>query len=303
VIDLVGRATEIAAIAALERLGVLEELAGRPATAADLASELDLDPGAVRRALEVARALGFLTEAHGVYRACRDHTASAAEVLGLVRAFPEHLRRGTTFTKTTRDREALYERATPGLGERFGACAETLAEILAERLAGSRCEAILDVGAGSGVWSLAMAARHDQALVTALDLEPVLRVFRERADDAHHACLAADYHHVALEPRWDRVILANVLHLEAPTQARALLARAATWKRAAGAVIVVDTLLRTSRSARSLASYECHLALRVHGARVYEAEEIASWGRELDLEVAASIELEPESGLGALVLR
>jgi hypothetical protein len=131
----------------------------------------------------------------------------------------------------------------------------------------------------------------------------VLRVFRERAGEAHHACLAADYHHAELKPRWDRVILANVLHLETPLQARALLARAAAWKRPGGAVIVVDTLLRTTRSDRSLTSYECHLALRVHGARVYEADEIASWARELELEVAASIELDAEGGLGALVLR
>ena len=46
---------------------------------------------------------------------------------------------------------------------------ESAAAELAGKLPGCP-ERVLDVGAGSGVWSLAMAERHDETCVVALDL-------------------------------------------------------------------------------------------------------------------------------------
>src|SRR5260221_14425929 len=66
-------------------------------------------------------------------------------------------------------REAAYSGIVSGLAEVFAQGARQLAATLA----GSPMQ-ILDVGAGSGIWSLAMAEHYPHARVTALDLPGVL---------------------------------------------------------------------------------------------------------------------------------
>jgi SAM-dependent methyltransferase len=297
--DPLGHGSRIAAVAALTTCGVFDEILRRPTSAAELAGRLLLDEGALSRSLELARALGMLRESAGVYRANEDDPARLEGTLLLMRTFTDHLRTGATLTCDTEGRGQLYSYATPALATMFRASAERLAEAL-ESLP---CGGILDVGAGSGVWSLAMAARRPGAVVSALDLEPVLDRFREAVGDTPHETIAGDYHEVDLESRWDRVVLANVVHLEAEPLARSLLARAASWRRPGGRVIVVDSIFRDEASELELASYELHLALRVEGGRVYEVGTIAGWARDIGLEVESSLILDRSAGTGALVLR
>lgn len=297
--DPVAHVSQIAAMAALAGCGAFDEILRRPATAAELAARFSLDGGAVRRALEVARALGFLQEQAGVYAPREGVPGGGALLLRIARQYPEHLRTGASLTSDAESRGQLYAVATPTLATMFRASAEQLADALAHL----PCQAILDVGAGSGVWSLAMAARHPGSVVTALDFAPVLERFREAAGNRPHECIAGDFNHVALEPHWDRVVLANILHLESETRARALLARAAAWRTPGGTVVVIDSMFRNETSDLALASYELHLALRVDGGRVHEAGTIEAWARDLGLELETSIVLDPGSGIGALVWR
>src|SRR6185436_6563447 len=101
-------------------------------------------------------------------------------------------------------------------------------------------------GAGSGVWSLTMAARHVSARVTAVDFPAVLDTFlsqaAERGLSPRVATLGGDYHHVPFDTgQWSRVVLANVLHLETVDGARALVAKAARAVERGGEVVVVDS--------------------------------------------------------------
>lgn len=291
-------ASQIAAMGALSQCGAFDEIVRRPTTATELAGRLSLNEGALRRALEVARALGFLCEREGVY-AVDDRLVAGDQILALARMLPEHLRTGACLTRNVRDRSVLYAMVASTLAAMFGPLAEQLAVALADR----PCEHILDVGAGSGVWSLAMAERHPGSMVTALDLAPVLPRFRERAGNVAYELIAGNYHEVALEPRWDRVLVANVLHLEPRDRARSLLTRASTWRRPGGRVVVVDAMFRSEASDLALASYELHLALRIEGGRVHEADAVRAWASQAGLEVESAHVLDAQTGLGALVLR
>jgi hypothetical protein len=270
----------------------------RPASPTALAERLSLDEGALRRALEVGRALGFVRREGDVYAVSEHHAQWAERLLELARTFPEHLRTGATWTRDNQQRGELYAWVTPFLGARFRAAAERLADALAS----TPCETILDVGAGSGVWSLAMATRHPRAVVSALDLPAVLDRFRDHAGP-HHEVIPGDYHDVVLGPRWDRVVLANVLHLEDEPRARSLLARAAAWRRPGGRIVVIDAMYRTEASDLALVSYELHLALRVESGRIYEASTIERWAGGCGLALETAVILDPSSGQGALVLR
>ena len=71
------------------RLGIFDRLEGAPATAAQLASDLNLHPGALTRLLDACIPLGLLTCEEGRYRNTSDAsralvTASADSLVGYI---------------------------------------------------------------------------------------------------------------------------------------------------------------------------------------------------------------------------
>ena len=108
----------------------------------------------------------------------------------------------------------MYSSVVAGIGRIFAAPAQELAAQI-ERAP----DRILDIGCGSGVWSLAIAERFERARVTGLDLPDVLAVFEARATERglrdRIEKLGGDMHAVAIPPAaFDLVIIANVLRLE-----------------------------------------------------------------------------------------
>ncbi len=296
-----------AALASLATTGVLASLIAQRASVTELARAHALDAGALRRTLEVIRALGWLTRDGDTYGVEPRLAAEAArgpapldKVLFLLQMLPEHLRTGASLLSEGDDRGASYAQSTPGLSRMF----EPQAVLLAEVMHRPEIHRILDVGAGAGVWSLTMAQGGD-CEVTALDLEPVLARFAANAKrrGVRHKTLAGDYHTAPVEGLFDRVLLANVLHLERPERAQSLLARAARWTGNRGELVVVDALFPDRGNALAVAAYGLHLGMRVEGAQVYDAENVEAWCAPLGLEVTARHVLDDSRGAGALVLR
>jgi len=138
---------------------------------------------------------------------------------------------------------------------------------------------ILDVGAGSGVWSLTMAAGDPSSRVSCLDWPAVLPVaehfaqqmgVRERLE-----LLPGDYHEVDLgESRYDLVILGNVTHLEDLDGNRTLFRRAHRALRSGGEIVVVDVLSHNRAAALTGALYALGLALRTTRGAVFSVQEM-----------------------------
>jgi ubiquinone/menaquinone biosynthesis C-methylase UbiE len=206
------------------------------------------------------------------------------------------------------EREALYRDVVGELANLFAAAADHLA---------ARCELapreILDVGCGAGVWSLAFARRLPDARVTGLDLPAVVEQFRTRAAalglDDRIATIAGDMHTVALpDGPWDLVIIANVLRIEQPRAARALVDRMVAAARPGGSILIVDALAAgTPMVERARALYALHLAMRTRAGRVHGQAEIGQWLQEAGCEAPTEIPLDDRyrehGGLGALVAR
>jgi hypothetical protein len=124
--------------------------------------------------LEALVALGIAEERHGRFGAAEaaDQLAPGPPLAALPKGglwahLPRFLRTGQRYARmdgSTAERSAAYEELTKALGRLFHDAARELAAKLTPR------ERILDVGAGSGVWSLAMAERSDTAHITAIDL-------------------------------------------------------------------------------------------------------------------------------------
>lgn len=275
--DLVGTA---AAIAAANGSGLLDAILDGPATPADLATRLNLDARAAAAVLDVLVATGFAGRDGDAYtatsglRAMHDlFPAGMTGAGGLWTRLPAFLAEGSrarAYDGAVDERDDVYQDTVAALGRLFAAPAAELAERLPP------ASDILDVGPGSGVWSLAMAERHPGTRVTGFDLPGVAEVFLAHAErrglgDRVRA-MAGDFNETALPgSAFDRAVLANVVHLEPPESARDLVARVAATLRPGGDLVIVEPSHGgTAARDRAVAVYGLHLTMRTDRGQAYD---------------------------------
>jgi SAM-dependent methyltransferase len=276
------------------RAGVLDALRAGPAGSGTVAERCGLAGRPVALLLEVLASLG-LVEAEGdragperPYRL----TPLAEALLGgsyreLGDPYWSHL---ASFLATGAPlapvddparREAFYRTQAAALAWMLAPAAEAAAQALdaGRELAG---RAILDVGAGSAIWSLTLARHAPGATVTAVDWPGVLPVAEATAGRLGLAgrltLLPGDYHRVPFpDHAFDRAVLGNVTHLETPGGNRALLARVARALRPGGQVLVLDVLPGQEAGDVNRTLYALGLALRTPAGRVYTPEELSGF--------------------------
>ena len=303
--DMLEQARAFGLIAARD-CGVLPALAEAAPPARELAEQLSLDPTATERLVDLLT-LCEVTRPSDAQLAEAESLCLASS--GLERQVWSHLthylRTGATLFEAV-GRAGAYAIVTPQLGAMFAADAEVLAARLRER-PGSR---IADIGAGSGVWSLAMAALDPDAHVTAVDLPTVLPRFRERAQvlglSARVSTMAGSYFEVELpEAAFDRVVVANVLHLESADRAESLVARLARALVPGGLFVVCDAFsCGDIEEERARAAYALHLAMRVQGGYPHRQLDIAGWLDRAGCGPADLVDLAPSPAIrAALVAR
>jgi len=208
---------------------------------------------------------------------------------------PTWLRTGETVFRGV-DTGHVYSHVVGSLGQMFAPAAAELARHVGE------VDHILDIGAGSGVWSLTMARTSRHTRVTALDLPQVLPGFSAAGRDLGDriSTLPGDVREVEL-PRVDRVVMGNLLHLFEAEDAQRILQRAAE---VSPQIVIVDSMSDgTAQSEVSRAFYALHLAMRRDNSRVHREEVMRGWAAAAGMRVKARLELDPRMRvLTALVL-
>jgi len=279
---LVEAATATAALAAAERLGVLDRLDRGPADAAALVTDCGLTSRAAPLLLDVLAAVGAATPVgDGGYRAVRG-IRRLGELLRLTMAeLPDVLRTGVpVFAADTRSgSEQLYA----GTIDRLGSMMADAAALVAGHLASAVPSMVLDVGAGAAPWSLALAHRLPHCRFTALDLPGVLATTRTAVEAAGHAArftfLDADVFTADLPAAaYDLVIVGNLCHLFDQSANRRLLTRLTRTLRPGGTLAVLD-ILPDSRGTdpRWLALYALGLHARTAGGQVHPYAAYRQW--------------------------
>lgn len=300
------------AVAAALRTGLLAELTKGPTTDQELARRLGLDLRATSlvldllQSVELARREGDRIGPGKVLLAAAHLPGGYAFTLGLWGHLEDFLRTGEPFTlmdRSAQEREQAYRDIVGGLATLF----QEFARDLAARLP-LRPKKILEVGCGSGVWSLAIAQRHPEAQVTGLDLPAVLESFKDRAAtlklaDRTHT-IPGDMHEAEIPARaFDLVIIANVLRIETPARAASAVQRIAKAVAPGGALLVVDALAEgTPERDRARASYALHLGLRTRSGQVHRAQTISGWLAQAGLPRVTPIDVaNGAGGLGGLL--
>lgn len=305
-------ATELL-VAAVAHLNVFGLLARQPLSWAALRDRLELADRPAHVLITALRAMGLLLVREDGSLALAPLAAEhlvpggpfdVSDYLGLAAQSPgvltmvERLRtnrpagtasndRGTAFIfregiKSAMEEGELARHFTLALAGR----ARNVAPAMAERLPLSRTSVLLDVGGGTGIYSIALLYKNPRLRAIVFDRPEVLRVAAEFADSHGVAerleCVAGDMFSDPL-PAADTILLSNVLHDWDILECQQLIARCATRLPLGGQLVIHDVFLHDDLGGPlSLALYSAALFSLTEG-RAYSAGEYSAWLRSAGL--------------------
>ena len=180
--------------------------------------------------------------------------------------------------------EALYTKQVDALAWMMKPSAEVASVILGIGETRRDLE-ILDVGAGSAVWSLTCAQKDPNTRVTAVDWPGILKIAEASSEKLglkdRFRTLPGNYHEVDLPSGFfDLALVGNVTHLETPEGNRALFQKLRRALKADGEIAVFDVMPGQELGDLGRALYALGLALRTEKGHVYSKEKLQEFLRE-----------------------
>src|SRR5690606_26058866 len=111
---------------------------------------------------------------------------------------------------------------------------------------------VLDLAAGSGVWSIALAQQSPQVRVTAVDWEEVLTVTRRVSErfglSDRFTYVAGDLHETDFGSNHNIATLGHILHSEGEERSRALLRKTFDALAPGGEIVIGEFLVNEERT-------------------------------------------------------
>ncbi|MDY6996684.1 MAG: class I SAM-dependent methyltransferase [Actinomycetota bacterium] len=290
-----GMALSAVVIAAV-RTGVTDHLARQPATAAELAADLGLDPVPTRLLLDCLRSGGHVTVRSGRYRLTRSarrwlDPQSPLSVARYVAGTSDYWSWWSGLDEVTRSGQpAGHHDAAPDdpYWRRYIYGQLELARLSAAEVAKkvrltSDSRRLLDIGGGHGWYSAQLCRRHPRLTATVLDLPGSAAIGREiiagaglahrvehRDGDATTADLGTGY---------DAVLCFNLLHHLSADQSVELLSRVREALVPGGVLAVMDAFAEPSRRTSAAANVLGLFVYLSSGAQVHPPERLYGWLR------------------------
>ena len=257
-------------VTALRAMGLIAKDASGRLTLTSLATE-HLVPGA---AFEVSDYIGLAATSPGVLEmVARLRTNRPADVCGDGGA-AFIFRKGI---KSAMDQEDLARHFTLALAGR----AKNVAPVLAERLPMDGVSRLLDVGGGTGIYSIALLQKHPRLRATVLDHAEVLKVAAEMAERYGVAdrleLRVGDMFADPLPTDCEAILLSNILHDWDVPECRQLVERCADALPAGGRLLIHDVYLNDALDGPlPIALYSAALFTLTEG-RAYSQAEYRGW--------------------------
>jgi ubiquinone/menaquinone biosynthesis C-methylase UbiE len=249
-------------------LEVFGHLADKPKSAEQLAADISADKNAVELLLNALTAIEFLEKKGDVYSVTEvsrlylvpgsdlymgnyvknDQVAQAWTQLSSSIKSGKPLQMVNTQAKAEEFFPALAESIFP---MNYGSAHSVATELKIEQYgAGTK---VLDIAAGSAVWSLPLAERNKNVHVDALDFPPVLEVAKKFA--TRHGVadrfgyISGDWKHAKLEPEsYDIILLGHILHSEGWQRSVELLKESHRLLKKGGKVVVAEMISDNARA-------------------------------------------------------
>jgi ubiquinone/menaquinone biosynthesis C-methylase UbiE len=288
--------------------GLLNELRLVPATARQVALHRNGDERAYRSLLETLRGMGYLECLGDQYAATQQHEELRRDNSFRWEAIPDFLQTGRPWIAID-DSPVALDKFYTEFFESVGYANQMVAtaEALVSRIGGTPAH-ILDVGAGTGLWSLSMARRLPHSGVVAVDFPNVLKShFYPRAEylgcRERVTAIEGDFHEVDFpKASFDRVVMGSSFHFLREGAAAAYVAKVRAALLPCGEFVVIDHFADAKPHQRlSRTLYEMRLAMRTLAAKNYSRQEIIRICSTAGFILKDSFEVEGPGFLSVLV--
>lgn len=185
------------------------------------------------------------------------------------------------------------EQAARALTMALAGRSRNIAPVLARAVDLSSAKVLLDIGGGTGIYSIALLQRNPQLRAIVLDRPEVLKVTAEYAKaygvTDRLECLPADMFTDALPPLADTILLSNVLHDWDVPECMKLVERCAASLPSGGRILIHDVLLNDAQDGPlTVALYSAALYSLTEG-RAYSGADFSSWLTKAGLTPAKAV--------------
>ncbi len=260
---------------AAEELNLFEPFKGRDKTAAEVAAELSLHEAGVEHLLDGLAAMKLLEKKGSSYSLVevsrnyllKDSPVYIGDYLRVAHrsvnaswdSMVECVKTGKPATEVNKQQTA--EEFFPALAAAIFPMNYAIAQMVVEQKnlaslpAGAK---VLDVAAGSGVWSIPVAESCKHAAVDALDFPLVLDVTKKFAERhgvaSQYNYLAGDWRGIELKPEhYDVILVGHLLHSEGEKDSEELLHKLYPALKKGGKLIVAEFMPNDERTAPPVA--------------------------------------------------
>jgi (2Fe-2S) ferredoxin/2-polyprenyl-3-methyl-5-hydroxy-6-metoxy-1,4-benzoquinol methylase len=286
---------------------------GQGASAREVAGKLATDPRATETLMNALVAMGLLTKQAGRFRNTplvaryfvKDSPDDArAATMHTVHLWPrwsrltDCVRAGTAVARG----EVRAEEWTWAFIAAMHRGATERAPQVVQAVGTEGVTRLLDVGGGSGAYSIAFARASENIHAEVLDLETVIPIAQSHIEKAGLAgrikTRAGDLRAGRLGEGFDLVFVSAICHMLSPAENRDLLRRCHAALEPEGRVVIQDFILEADKTAPKWAAlFALNMLVGTRAGSTYSEEEYAAWLEEAGFQNVRRIRLPGPSGL------
>jgi precorrin-6B methylase 2 len=267
-------------------------LSQEPMTAEEIAATTKTGLHGIEILLDALSALGFLEKKSRRYQVAPS-VASLLSATASDSILPMVLHMATVWHNWSQITDIVLGKTTPGLKTK-GALAEGNCKafigamhVVATKAASEvvvavnpgKARRLLDVGGGSGTYTLAMLSAKPEMRATLFDLPPVIEIAHDRVQSADMLdrveLVAGDFYEDELPPGHDLTLLSAIIHQNNSEQNEALYGKVYRSLNAGGRIVIRDHVMSADRTQPLQgALFAVNMLAGTEGGRTYTFDEI-----------------------------
>ncbi|HOD13597.1 MAG TPA: methyltransferase [Spirochaetota bacterium] len=272
-------------------LGVFTAIGNGMVSAEEVARTIGAQPKSTERFLNALCAIGLLekkddfffnTEVSSRYlmKGSGEYLSRIGHMLNLYRTWgtlTEAVRQGKSVTAREYDETSLAH-----FIEAMHYRAKKTADALVSHIPLEGVGRVLDVGGGSGVYSMAFARARDGLHADVFDLPKVTELARRYIAESGLAnrigTKSGDYNRDEFGTGYDLVFMSAIVHINSPAENRALVGRAFRALNPGGRIVIQDHIMEEDRTAPARgALFSLNMLVNTDGGDTYTEREMFDW--------------------------